>query len=35
MNYRKDKGNTLNKYILKDIVPRGLNAKIAEVQEKH
>lgn len=34
-NSRKDKGNAPNEYILKDIVPRGINAKIAEFQEKH
>ena len=34
-NSRKDRGNAPNEYILKDIVPRGINAKIAEFQEKH
>ena len=32
---RKDKGKALKKHILKDIVPRGFDAKIKEIKEKH
>ena len=32
---RKDKGKALKKHILKDIVPRGFDARIKEIQEKH
>ena len=32
---QKDKGNALKKHILKDIVPRGFDARIEEIQEKH
>ena len=32
---RKDKGKALKEHILKDIVPRGFDAKIEEIQEKH
>ena len=32
---RKDKGKALEKHILKDIVPRGFDARIKEIQEKH
>ena len=32
---QKDKGKALKKHILKDIVPRGFNAKIEEIQGKH
>ena len=35
INSRKDKGKALKKHILKDIVPRGFNARIEEIQEKH
>ena len=32
---QKGKGKALRKHILKDIVPRGLDARIEEIQEKH
>ena len=32
---QKHKGRALKKHILKDIVPRGLDTKIEEIQEKH
>ena len=32
---QKDKGKALKKHILKDIVPRGFDARIKEIQEKH
>ena len=32
---QKDKGKALKKHILKDIVPRGFDARIEEIQEKH
>ena len=35
VNSRKDKGKTLKKHILKDIVPRGFDARIEEIQGKH
>ena len=35
VNSRKDKGKVLKKHILKDIVPRGFDARIEEIQEKH
>ena len=35
VNSRKDKGKALKKHILKDIVPRGFDARIEENQEKH
>ena len=35
VNSKKDKGKVLKDHILKDIVPRGLNARIEEIQEKH
>ena len=35
VNSRKDKGRALKKHILKDIVPRGFDARIEEIQEKH
>ena len=35
VNSKKDKGKALKQHILKDIVPRGFNAKIEEIQEKH
>ena len=34
VNSRKDKGKALKEHILKDIVPRGFNARIEEIQEK-
>ena len=35
VNSRKDKGKALKKHILKDIVPRGFNARIKGIQEEH
>ena len=35
VNSWKDKGKVLRKHILKDIIPRGFDAKIKEVQGKH
>ena len=35
VNSKKDKGKAFKQHILKDIVPRGFNAKIEEIQEKH
>ena len=35
VNSRKEKGKALKKHILKDIVPRGFDARIEEIQEKH
>ena len=35
VNFRKDKGKGLKKHILKDIVLRGFDARIEEIQEKH
>ena len=35
VNSRKDKGKTLKEHILKDNVPCGFNARIAEIQEEH
>ena len=35
VNSRKDKGKALKKHILKDIVPRGFDVRIEEIQEKH
>ena len=35
VNSRKDKSKALKKHILKDIVPRGFDARIEEIQEKH
>ena len=35
VNSRKDKAKALTKHILKDIVPRGLDARIEEIQGKH
>ena len=32
---QKDKGKVLGKHILKDIVPRGFDARIEEIQGKH
>ena len=34
-NSKKDKGKGLKDHILKDIVPRGLDARIEQIQEKH
>ena len=34
-NSKKDKGKALKDHILKDIVPRGHNARIEEIQEKY
>ena len=35
VNSKKDKGKALKDHILKDIVPRGLDARIKEIQKKH
>ena len=35
VNSQKDKGKALKKHILKDIVPRGFDTRIEEIQEKH
>ena len=35
VNSRKDKGKLLKEHILKDIVPRGFDARIEEIQGKH
>ena len=35
VNSRKGKGKALKEHILKDIAPRGFDAKIEEIQEKH
>ena len=35
VNYRNDKGKALKKHILKDIAPRGFDARIEEIQKKH
>ena len=35
INSRKDKGKTLKKHILKDIVARGFDARIEEIQGQH
>ena len=35
MNSRKENGKALKEQILKDIVPRGFNARIEEIQEEH
>ena len=35
VNSKKNRGKTLKEHILKDIVPRGFDAKIEEVQGKH
>ena len=32
---QRDKGKALKKHILEDIIPRGLDARIEEIQEKH
>ena len=35
VNSKKYKGKALKEHILKDIVPRGFDAKIEGIQEKH
>ena len=35
VNSKKNKGKALKDHILKDIVPRGLDARIEEIQRKH
>ena len=35
VNSRKDKGKAFKEHILKDIVSRGFDARIEEIQEKH
>ena len=35
VNSQKHKAKALKKHILKDIVPRGLDARIEEIQGKH
>ena len=35
VNSKKDKGKALKEHILKDIVPRGFDAKIEKIQEKN
>ena len=35
VNSRKDKGKALKEHILKDIVPRGFDARIEKIQEKY
>ena len=35
VNSMKDKGKALRDHILKDILPRGLDVKIEEIQEKY
>ena len=35
VNSRKDKGKALKEHILKDIVPRGFDARIEEIQGQH
>ena len=35
VNSRKEKGKALKEHILKDIVPRGFDARIEEIQGKH
>ena len=35
VNSQKDKGKALNKHIPQDIAPRGFDARIEEIQEKH
>ena len=35
VNSRKDKGKSLKEHVLKDIVPRGFDARIKEIQEDH
>ena len=35
INSKKDKGKVLKKLILKDIVRRGFDTRIEEIQEKH
>ena len=35
VNSKQDKGKALKEHILKDIEPRGFDAQIEEIQEKH
>ena len=35
VNSKKGKGKTLKHHILKDFVPRGFDARVEEIQEKH
>ena len=35
VNSQKDKGKALKEHILRDIAPRGFDARIEEIQEKH
>ena len=35
VNPRKDKSKVLKEHILKEILPRGFDAKIEEIQERH
>ena len=35
VNSKKDKGKALKEHILKDIVPRGFDVRIEEIQKKH
>ena len=35
VNSQKDKGQVLKEHTLKDIVPRGFDARIEEIKEKH
>ena len=35
VNSQKDKGKVLRKHVLKDIVPRGFDARVEEIQKKH
>ena len=35
VNSWKDKGKALKKHIMKDIVPRGFDARIEQIQEKY
>ena len=35
INSRKERGKELKEFILKDIIPRGLNEKIKQLQEDH
>ena len=35
VNSKKDEGKVLKQHILKDIIPRGFDTRIEEIQEKH
>ena len=35
VNSQKDKGKTFREHIVKAIVPRGFDARLAEIQEEH